>query len=108
MELRKITRKELLKRYAAGDRDFSGVDLSGMMIVNHFRFIDLSGIDLSGIDLSGSNLDGINFSGANLSGANLSRIGAVGFRYLNPTYAGLHLLDHLCIKRAYAFFLSTS
>ncbi len=45
MELRKITRKELLKRYAAGDRDFSGVDLSGMMIVNHFRYIDLSGTD---------------------------------------------------------------
>ena len=42
-----MTREELLERYAAGERDFSGVDLSRA---------ELGGANLSGIVLSNSNL----------------------------------------------------
>jgi len=41
---------ELLKRYAAGERDFCRLDLSEA---------DFSGADLSGINLSGANLSGV-------------------------------------------------
>ena len=40
----RISREELLQRYAAGERNFSGAKLEGM----------LDGIDLSGADLSGN------------------------------------------------------
>lgn len=56
--------KEILKQYAAGVRDFCGVDLSEE---------NLNGANLSGADFSEANLSVANLSGANLSGANLSR-----------------------------------
>jgi uncharacterized protein YjbI with pentapeptide repeats len=43
LEVEVMTAEELLERYAAGERDFSGVDLSG---------VDLSGVDLNQIILS--------------------------------------------------------
>jgi uncharacterized protein YjbI with pentapeptide repeats len=55
---------EILEQYAAGIRDFSGVNLTQ---------INLSGANLSGANLSGANLSVANLSGANLSGTNLSR-----------------------------------
>jgi uncharacterized protein YjbI with pentapeptide repeats len=54
---------ELLARYAAGERDFCGVDLSDAY---------LWGANLSGANLSEAKLCGVNLSEANLSGANLS------------------------------------
>ncbi|MEH1907293.1 pentapeptide repeat-containing protein [Nostoc sp.] len=42
----RVNRDELIRRYAAGERNFSGVNLEG----------DLSGIDLSGADFSGNKL----------------------------------------------------
>ncbi|MBN3923760.1 pentapeptide repeat-containing protein, partial [Nostoc sp. NMS4] len=50
-----MNRDELLKRYAAGERDFSGVDLSRA--------------NLYGIDLSSANLSRANISHANLGDA---------------------------------------
>ncbi|WP_299415577.1 pentapeptide repeat-containing protein [Acaryochloris sp. IP29b_bin.148] len=72
-----MTAEELLERYAAGERDFSGIDLRGADL----RGVDLHGADLSGADLSGADLSGYrnsegiwifsNLSKVNLSGANL-------------------------------------
>jgi uncharacterized protein YjbI with pentapeptide repeats len=56
--------EDVLKRYAAGERIFVGINLNEA---------NLSGADLSHTDLSGSNLSVANLSGANLSEANLSR-----------------------------------
>jgi uncharacterized protein YjbI with pentapeptide repeats len=55
----KMTAEELLERYAAGKRDFAGVDLHG---------VDLSGAVLRGINLERADLSNVNFSGADLSG----------------------------------------
>ncbi len=55
---------EILKKYAAGVRDFCGANLAE---------VNLSGANLSGSNLSEANLSVANLSGANLSGANLSR-----------------------------------
>ena len=58
--------RELFNRYAAGERDFSGIDLRG---VDFYRF---SEVNLSEINLSNSNLSRIEFSKVNLKRANLS------------------------------------
>lgn len=55
----KITAQELLDRYAAGERDFAGVDLHG---------VDLSHAVLRGINLDRADLSEVNFNAANLSG----------------------------------------
>ena len=55
---------EILKKYAAGVRDFSGANLSEL---------NLSGANLSGAKFTEANLSVANLSGANLSSANLSR-----------------------------------
>jgi uncharacterized protein YjbI with pentapeptide repeats len=56
--------EELLSRYAAGERDFPGLNLIEA---------NLSGVNLSGANLIGANLSVSNLSGANLSGANLTK-----------------------------------
>ncbi|MBD2578483.1 pentapeptide repeat-containing protein [Oscillatoria sp. FACHB-1406] len=56
--------KELITQYAAGVRDFRGVNLNEA---------NLRGVRLSEINLSGANLNIANLSGANLSRANLDR-----------------------------------
>lgn len=60
--MRLMNAQELIQRYAAGKRDFSGADL---------RFADLSQLDLTGVDLSRAVLEGANLQRANLSFANL-------------------------------------
>ncbi len=58
-----MTVKELLRRYAHGERDFRGIvlrkrDLSEATLVgSHFDDADLSGSRFSGADLSGCHLD---------------------------------------------------
>lgn len=65
---------ELVRRYAAGERDFSGVDLSGANLAGvNLAEADLSGADLSYANLSRANLSGAEMYDANLYGANLSR-----------------------------------
>ncbi|MBW4553946.1 MAG: pentapeptide repeat-containing protein [Aphanocapsa sp. GSE-SYN-MK-11-07L] len=54
-----MTAEELLERYAAGERDFSGVDLNGL---------DLSGTELRCIILRGADLRGASFQDSDLSG----------------------------------------
>lgn len=96
-----MTGEELLKRYAAGERDFRGVDLTRVKIPN----VDLSGADLSGaildsVDLTGAKLhnvkmrgatatsgwaefSGTDFTGADLTGADLNQSHAYGAIYKN-------------------------
>ncbi len=59
----RMTVEELLAKYEAGVRDFSGLDLPEA---------NLSGAKLSEANFSHANLSVINLSGANLSGANFS------------------------------------
>ncbi|MBW4550726.1 MAG: pentapeptide repeat-containing protein [Aphanocapsa sp. GSE-SYN-MK-11-07L] len=87
-----LSAEELLERYAAGERDFSGIylihlefgkkypmgaDLSGInfrgsnLSESDFRKVNLSEANLSGADLSNCLIENANLSGANLSGANL-------------------------------------
>ena len=77
--MKTMTANELLAAYAAGERDFRGVDLSFARLID----ADLSGIDLSfarliDADMSGARLcdarlTGADMSGADMTGANLSR-----------------------------------
>jgi uncharacterized protein YjbI with pentapeptide repeats len=90
---------ELIRRFAVGERDFSGADLKGTKLsgidlscgndrdaailnadnlagaerTSLIVHVDLSGADLSGADLSGADLSGVCLRGANLSNANLRR-----------------------------------
>jgi len=73
----KVLVYELLRRYAAGERNFCTSDLreANLGDVNfsgaNFSEADLSGADLSGADLSGAKLIRTKLTGANLIGANL-------------------------------------
>ena len=70
-----MDREELLRRYAAGERDFSKTSLRGIFLdKTDLRNINLSGADLSGADFSGVNLSGADLSGANLRGARLCEV----------------------------------
>ena len=60
---------EILKRYAAGEREFPGADICD----SELEGVDLSGINLSGAELADSDLTRINLSGANLHNANISQ-----------------------------------
>ena len=80
--------EELLRRYAAGERDFANFDLSGILLGRRYADelikqyqteentrlggVNLRGINLSGANLEGANLEAVDFMGANLSGANLT------------------------------------
>jgi uncharacterized protein YjbI with pentapeptide repeats len=82
-----MTAEELLRRYAAGERNFAGARLSNSCLREaDLRNCDLRGADLSGADLRRTDLRGVklngyrnnegiwiysNLSNANLSGANL-------------------------------------
>lgn len=60
---RSIDIEELLQRYAAGERDFSEINIEGSD--------ELYRANLSGINLSNSSVGEIFMEGSNLSGANL-------------------------------------
>jgi uncharacterized protein YjbI with pentapeptide repeats len=57
-----MTAEELLQRYAAGERDFSGINLREVELVD----VQLPSINLSNADLIGANLAGSNLSEADL------------------------------------------
>ncbi|WP_292765492.1 pentapeptide repeat-containing protein [Nostoc sp. NOS(2021)] len=80
--------EELCRRYAAGERDFHGVDLSGV----NLEEVCLEEINLEGADLKGTlffrcNLRGAIFRNANLEGADLSMtlLNETDFRGANLT-----------------------
>ncbi|MFM6860170.1 MAG: pentapeptide repeat-containing protein [Dolichospermum sp.] len=55
--------KELLARYATGERSFNGIVLKGA---------NLEGVNLGGVDFGRADLRGANLTDDYLSGANLS------------------------------------
>ncbi|MEM9273650.1 MAG: pentapeptide repeat-containing protein [Cyanobacteria bacterium P01_F01_bin.143] len=78
-----MTAKELLRRYAAGERDFTGVDLSEarLSFANlrniilkdaYLGYVVMDDADLSFADLSGANMEGISLGESILQGANLT------------------------------------
>lgn len=65
-----MKREELLERYAAGERDFSGVDLSGVNLIEvGLEGINLEGAILRGTEFDRSDLRGAIFRNADLEGA---------------------------------------
>lgn len=72
-----MTREELLRRYAAGERDFRGADLRGANLRGadlrdaNLRWADLTDADLRGADLTDADLRRANLRRANLRGADL-------------------------------------
>ncbi len=82
-----MTGEELRRRYAAGERNFFGVDLSEVNISGIDPNLDLVAYDelcpdfaadLSGINLSEANLTNAILAGANLTGANLTDANLTG------------------------------
>jgi|GEM_PF-1803927 hypothetical protein len=80
-----IKKKEILKHYHEGVRDFSrmnleGISLSGVNLSSanlsgtNFKNADLSDADLSDANLTGANLTGANLRGTDLRGAQLDKL----------------------------------
>ncbi len=64
---------ETLRRYAAGDRDFQNLDLSGAQLAGvDLRGANLIGAQLCRATLCNARLDGVKLAIANLSGADLT------------------------------------
>jgi uncharacterized protein YjbI with pentapeptide repeats len=63
MEKERITAEDLLRRYAAGERDFPQIIL---------EYADLSGADFQRINLQGARLSYVNLSGINLRDSTLT------------------------------------
>lgn len=88
--------EELLRLYAAGERDFAGIDLRVTDGYSLSIWIKLSGADLRGSNLRGANLFRANLSGANLSdaslfGASLSHANLIGADLSNADLRGANL-----------------
>ncbi|MBF2008358.1 MAG: pentapeptide repeat-containing protein [Chlorogloeopsis fritschii C42_A2020_084] len=78
-----MTVEELLAKYEAGMRDFSGIDLSEA---------NLRGVQLSEANFSHANFSIVNMSGANLSGSNLrhAQLNVARLRGAHLTQANLN------------------
>ena len=74
-----MTAEELLERYAAGERDFSGANLYDA--------------NLNGADLNGANLNGANLNGANLTDANLSEASLGAAKFIGCNFHGTNLTN---------------
>lgn len=79
--------KELITRYEAGNREFSGANLSGICL----QWDVLSEIDLSNANLSGAYLNRVDLTGAILTGANLNKaiLNGVELTQANLNYTNL-------------------
>jgi len=102
-----MTVEELLERYAAGERDFTGVKLFGIRLMDkvlrgiilkeadlrdaYFDWSTLSYADLSYADLRGSHLGEASLGRANLEGVDLSHavFGQTTLREANLSHAKL-------------------
>ena len=67
--------EELLRRYAAGERDFSKLNLTSLGSLREECLVDVNfrHANLTGANLIGANLTGVDFTGANLTGADLTQ-----------------------------------
>lgn len=104
-----VSVQELLERYAAGERDFSGIqivdaDIGGGSLIGA-RFVGatlkgarLAACDLRAVDFSSADLTNVDFRGANLDGASLTDAAACGARMSNASgralrFEGARLLN---------------
>lgn len=100
--------KELIRRYKAGERDFSGLGIRGANLSGVSRSFDvdsydepyrqgitsdLSGINLSSADLTKAYLRGVNLEGANLSYANLTCADLSKSNLTNADLSGANLTE---------------
>jgi len=88
-----ITTEDFLKRYEAGERQFSGsnlakIDLSGKTFVWN---LILSEANLTKANLAGANLINVNLIGANLQGANLTKANLNCARLIEANLSGANL-----------------
>ncbi|WP_460201583.1 pentapeptide repeat-containing protein [Scytonema sp. NUACC21] len=83
--------EELLQRYAAGERNFAGIELSSTKV-----FED---VDLRGINLSGANLNSVRIYRSNLSEARLSRASMVSSTLIDVNLSNADL-NCTCLYRA--------
>ena len=90
-----MTAEELLRRYAAGERDFTGTNLQGVEL----KYAQLSGINLSRVVLYDARLFRIDLSGANLSEARLSDTTIEDVDLSNAIFSGADL-GHSTIRRS--------
>ena len=79
-----MTAEELLERYAAGERDFSGANLYDA---------NLNGADLNGANLTDANLTGANLTDANLTDANLSEASLGAAKFIGCNFHGTNLTN---------------
>ena len=81
--------KELLERYASGERDFRGANFSGANLIDAI----LIGADLSGADFTGANFGGAILIGADLSYANLRDAILIGADLVNANLSRANLVN---------------
>lgn len=88
-----MDKTEFIELYEAGERDFSGVDLTGIELTgfrnrNNYKFSD---INLNGANLTNAKLEFVNFTNVNLENANLTEaeIGFCDFNNANFSNANL-------------------
>lgn len=97
-----MTSKQLLAKYAEGERDFSNINLASVNLDStnlsgadfsnaNFRFTELEGADLKGVNFSGTNFLYTNLQDADLTGANLSGAGLIGVNFLHANLDSVNL-----------------
>ncbi|MCP4607027.1 MAG: hypothetical protein GY847_42025 [Proteobacteria bacterium] len=85
--------EELLRRYAAGERDFTGANLEGRQLPNaKLEGANLSNAKLEGADLSNAKLVGVHFTGSNLANASMAGSSAKGAWFINADLKGVDLV----------------
>jgi uncharacterized protein YjbI with pentapeptide repeats len=83
---------ELLKRYAAGERNFVDIGLYGKPInLNLSENPDLTGVNLSGAILLGANLCDVNFTNANLTNCDLRYSWLWGANFTGASLEGANI-----------------
>ena len=95
IDLKPMESLEVLTSYQNGERDFSGVDLSEVILSNiNLSFVDLSQSNLKSSILQNTNLRGADLSNSNLVKANLENADLTGadLRNVDLTDANLFLI----------------
>jgi len=87
-----MTAAALLARYAAGERDFRGVNLESAGLAGaELALANLKRAMLEGANLEGASLAYANLTGATLEGANLADANLVGATLKGARLKGAHL-----------------
>ncbi|MEH2171117.1 MAG: pentapeptide repeat-containing protein [Nostoc sp.] len=103
-----ISTEELLKRIAAGEKEFVDICLDDPNLNSiNLAGANLTGAKLLGVNLSDANLEGANLSYAFLDGANLSGANLEGARVAETSVAGANF-DKCQPPRNYWFLWSRS